>query len=100
MVTMALAAGPYLVTGNYANDGNQPVAFMVALDGGTEFEVAATTNPDGTVRLRYDVSGLSNGNHSAVVKSKNLWATSAAAPAFAFNKALPVVPTSVGLSAN
>jgi len=73
---------------------------MVALDGAAEIEVAATTNPDGTVKLRYDLASVSNGNHSAVIKAKNLWGTSAASAAFPFTKAVPSAPTSVGLSAN
>lgn len=96
---MAFAA-PYLTCANYANDDNKPTSFLVAMDGGAEIEVAATTNADGTVKLRYDLASISSGSHSAVIKAKNIWGTSAASAAYPFTKAVPNAPTSVGLSAN
>jgi hypothetical protein len=71
MTALAFAA-PFLNCGNYANDENKPTSFLISIDGAADIEVAATTNADGTVKLRYDLAGISNGNHSAILKAKNL----------------------------
>jgi len=54
------------------------------------------TSP-GFVRLHYDVSGVTDGLHTVRVKSGNMWGESAFTDPFDFTKALPPVPTGIGL---
>ena len=76
---------------------NHITHYVVNMDG-TETEVPAQDLGDGTVRLHYDLAGLSEGQHHVEVRAKNIWGVSDPAP-FDFTKTSPVVPLGFSISA-
>jgi len=83
MATLRAADGPYLVC--------DPVRFVthyeVTLDGEVE-TVPAYDLGDGTVMLRFDLSGIEMGSHHVSVSAMNVWGMSGPAT-LDFTKALP-----------
>ena len=69
-------AAPFLV----CDEDSNVTSYLVTLDSGEEVEVPAP--------LRFDLSGISEGEHVIEVKAKNVYGESAPVP-FEFIKALP-----------
>lgn len=70
--TLVTAASPvFLVCGTYANNGNQPTAFLLSIDGAPAISVAPVPF-NGATRLHYNVSGLTTGEHSVTIAAKNM----------------------------
>lgn len=86
-------ANPFLVCDPQTN----VTQYVVTLDGVTT-TVDAFDLGDGTVMLKFDLAGISNGNHDMSIKAKNIWEESIAVP-FVFNKQAPQTPSGIGLSA-
>ena len=61
------------------------------ITGDINITVPAFDLGDGTVRLQYDLSGITEGTFNLQVKAKNIWGESVAVP-FDFVKALPAAP--------
>lgn len=89
---------PYLVCDPVPTTAVQPTSYTVTLDTAAAIDVPAFKNPDNSVQLRYDLSGVALGVHVVGLKAKNIWGESASVP-FSFTKALPATPTNVGISA-
>jgi len=81
-------ASPFLVCDPQTN-----VTHYV-ITGDINVTVPATDLGDGTVRLQYDLAGITEGTFTIEVKAKNVWGESVTCP-FDFVKALPAVPGSV-----
>ena len=94
---------PFLVCTTYASGPNQPTEFEVYLDGATAPIISPAQTVTGGVRLHYDVSAVTNGNHTVTVQAVRvdaLWGRleSAASAPFAFTKpSAPDVPSGIGL---
>ena len=86
-------AGPYLVCDPQTNVAE----YRVVVDGSGDI-VTAHDLGDGTVMLRFDCTGLTEGAHNFEVYSVNIWGESSPTP-FDCVKALPSSPGGVGLSA-
>ena len=61
--------------------------YIVTVDG-VDYESPGQDMGDNTVRLHFDLAGLSDGNHTCAVISKNIWGESEPVP-FDFNKTVP-----------
>lgn len=61
MTKIFLTSDPYPLT------GAQPEKFIIVLDGAAKVESTPEKIPDGRLRLRYDISSLGTGLHTAVV---------------------------------
>jgi hypothetical protein len=61
---------PFLISDPYPNDKNQPTRFLI-VEGELKYYVPAQKLPDGSVRLRFDVSQLPDGEHTVSVKAVN-----------------------------
>jgi len=59
----------YLVCDSYSTSIEQPTSFEVTLDAQSPVISPAQTLGDNSVRLHYDVSGVSTGDHQAVVRA-------------------------------
>jgi len=84
-------ASPFLVCDPQTN-----VTHYV-ISGDINVTVPATDLGDGTVRLQYDLAGITEGTFNLEVKAKNVWGESVAVP-FDFVKALPAVPSNIIIS--
>lgn len=73
-------------------------SYTVVLDGSSSSSVPQDLG-DGTVRLHFDLAGISDGSHHVDVSAKNIWGESASVP-LDFDKLLPGVPSGIGLSSN
>jgi len=64
-------------------------------------DISATTPAvdlgDGTVRMQYDLTGISEGPYNIEVKAKNIWGESIPVP-FVFTKQLPDAPSNITIS--
>lgn len=70
--TLVTAASPvFLICATYANNGSQPTAFLLSIDGAPAVSVAPVPF-NGATRLHYNVAGLSAGEHSITVAAKNM----------------------------
>jgi len=81
-------ASPFLVCDPQTN-----VTHYV-ITGDINVTVPATDLGDGTVRLQYDLAGITEGTFTIEVKAKNVWGESVTVP-FDFVKALPAVPSAI-----
>jgi len=82
-------AEPYLICDPQLN-----VSFyVVTIDGNTN-TVPAFDLGDGTVRLNYDLAGITEGEHVCSIKAGNVWGESVSVP-FVFTRAGPGVPGNV-----
>ena len=72
--------------------------YQVELDG-TVHESTPVPDNSGNVRLEFDVTGVSPGTHTVRISACNVWGCSEFADPFEFTKALPRVPSGIGLSA-
>lgn len=99
-------AAPFLVCDPFPAGPNQPTEFAVTMDSGSPVVSAALKNPDGTVILHHDISGIASGNHTVTIKSRindPLWGLLESGPSspFAFPKpATPGVAVNIKLSTN
>lgn len=84
--TLTLQAAPFLVCDPYPTTVVQPTSFLVVLDGAAPVEVAAFRQADNSVRLSYDLSAVSVGNHTVTVTARNIWGDSNASSPFAFTR--------------
>ena len=64
------------------------------ITGDINVTVPATDLGDGTVRLQYDLNGITVGTFNLELKAKNIWGESVTIP-FDFVKAIPVVPEAI-----
>ena len=78
-------ANPFLVCDPQTNVTNYVIT------GDINVTVPATDLGDGTVRLQYDLAGITEGTFKLEVKAKNIWGESISVP-FDFVKALPAAP--------
>ena len=76
----------------------KPTKYVITIDGAASFEVDPQDMGNGSVRLHYDVSGLTMGKHNIAVASKNLEGASSPVP-FMYLKAIPMAPTNIRLEA-
>ena len=88
----AAVADPFLV----CNPTSEQITEYVVLKDGTENISTPEDLGDGTVRLKYDLSGLSVGAHHFEVAARNEWGTSAYAT-FDCNKSIPGAPSGLRL---
>lgn len=96
-------AAPFLTSDPYPASVSQPDSFRVGLDSGALISVPATTNPDGSRSLYYDLAplGIANGSHQFKVTAVNsLWGLESPQANFPFGKGAPTVPAGLGLKAN
>jgi len=85
----------YVVSDPVPSTGIQPTAYTLTMDAGATFDVAPQSVTGG-VRLRYDVTGVTNGTHNMTVKAKNMWGSSASVP-FTFAKTVPIAVSGIAL---
>lgn len=62
-------ASPFVVSDPYASDAVQPDGFAVSLDSGPVVESPADPVTASTKRFKFDVGGVSAGNHTLKVKA-------------------------------
>ena len=67
--------------------------YVVTIDGIME-TVPAFDLGDGTVRLNFDLAGITEGEHTCSIKAGNAWGESVSVP-FVFTRAGPDVPGNV-----
>lgn len=71
LLTSALCFGePFLVSDPYGKTEDQPTRFSIVA-GKLTFSIPAEKLPDGTVRLRFDLSKLPDGEHTMEIKAVN-----------------------------
>jgi hypothetical protein len=87
---------PFVVCDPVPTTGVQPTKYVLTMDGGATFEVDPQVVTAGAVRLHYDVTSVSVGNHRLTVSAKNVWGQSIAVP-FDFTKSVPSQVTNLGL---
>jgi hypothetical protein len=63
--------------------------FILEIDGQI-ISVPPEVLPDGTFRIKYDLAGIANGNHTVRVKAKNMWEESGFP--FDFRSGSPATP--------
>jgi hypothetical protein len=68
-------------------------SFQLFFDGGA----AIVSPPDATRAIRYDLVGLSNGNHTVVARACNEWGCSVDSVPLVFVKGVPVAPVRLRL---
>ncbi len=61
---------PFLVSDSYGKTDGQPTGFFI-IAGKLKFSIPAEKLADGTVRLRFDLSKLPDGEHTIEVKAVN-----------------------------
>lgn len=93
LFTVSAWAAPFLVSEPQTN----VTSYTVTLDGNL-YEVPAQDLGNNTVRLHFDLEGLTDGDHEANVTSKNVWGESDVLP-FYFNKTGPDCPSVLEISA-
>lgn len=71
--------------------------YQVELDG-TTTEQPPESDGQGQARLKYDVTGVAPGPHTVRLSACNEWGCSEFSDPFVFTKALPSVPSGIGLS--
>jgi len=63
LAPMPSTGEPYLICDPYPKNGDQPTRFVIVA-GKLKYSVPAQRLPDGSVRLRFDVSALPDGEHT------------------------------------
>jgi predicted phage tail protein len=91
---------PYLVSDAVPKNNQTPTSYVLSINGAAPIETPATVNSDGTVQLKYDISGLPVGNYTVTVGAKNSAGVSANASPFAFtiSASAPLTPTGLKIS--
>ena len=99
-VFVGIAHGsPFLVSdpaSKWTGSGSGVEYYTIVLDS-VEYRSDPQDLGNGTVRLYFDLAGISVGMHQAEVKAGNMWGESSPAP-FEFTKSLPAAPIGIGLS--
>jgi hypothetical protein len=96
-------AAPFLSCDPYPLTGTQPTEFAIYLDGATIPIISPAQIIDGKVILKYDLSSISAGNHTVVIKAVTVdpkWGRleSIATNPFVFQRlSNPPTPTGIGL---
>jgi hypothetical protein len=76
-------------------------SFLVDIDGQvteSPANIIDTGDPDADrKRLYFDLTPVAEGKHKVIIRAKNMWGVSEAAPPFLFTKALPSTPTGIRL---
>lgn len=85
-------ADPFLV----CDPTSEQVTEYVVLQDGTEYISTPEDLGDGTVRLKYDLGGLTIGDHHFEVAARNDWGTSGYAT-YDCTKSIPGAPTGLQL---
>jgi len=85
---------PFLVCDPAAPSDNVDL-YQLELNGQPTADLAP--DPTGQFGLKFDLVGLADGSYTARVRAHNSWGWSNFSPPFVFNKALPGVPTGIGL---
>ena len=91
-VAQAANAAPFLV----CDPTSEEITEYVVLQDGTEYISTPEDLGDGTVRLKYDLGGLSIGDHHFEVAARNDWGTSGYAT-YDCTKSIPGAPTGLRL---
>ena len=75
----------------------KPVSYVITGLGSTPITTAATTNPDGTIQLHYDLSALPHGSYAVSAAAVNSLGGvgPASTPVFDFTSGLPAAPTTL-----
>lgn len=104
MIAMSAQAAPFLVCDPYPVAGVLPDMFSVQLDATAIVVVPATTNPDGTRYLHYDLANvpISGGSHvfTVIAQSTNPLVGASAPANFTFQKATLSAPGGLQIKAN
>lgn len=96
-------SAPWLVCDVYPSSVTQPTEFEIFMDGSTTPIISPAQAISGGVRLRYDLQGVTTGNHSVTVKAVRVdaaWGrlTSASSVPFVFTRpGVPGTLTGIGL---
>ena len=90
-------AGPFLVCDPYMTAVVQPTYFSVTMDGVAAVQSTPEVLADNSVRLHYDLTGISNGSHNMTVAACDIWGCSSTVP-FGFAKTVPGAPANLKLS--
>jgi len=103
-IAQTAEAAPFLICDPYPGGAGHvvPITFVLIFDGGTPVETPAFNNPDGSVKLNYDLSAIVAGTHTVTAAARDLWGgTSAPSSPFTFTKPAtpPVVPTNINITA-
>ena len=69
LIPTTLWAAPFIVCDPYPTTGIQPNEFEFVMDAQSPVYPVPETLGDGSVRLKYDVGGVSVGQHSVLVKA-------------------------------
>jgi len=85
---------PYLICSPTVED---ITSYLIDLDGQVT-ETPPNIIGDNSKRLYFDVSNVSLGSHTVIIKAKNRWGESPASDSFEFEKNLPSTPSGIGLS--
>jgi hypothetical protein len=67
------------------------IEFILEIDGQI-ISVPPEVLPDGTFRIKYDLAGIANGNHTIRAKAKNIWEESVFSVPFDFRSGSPATP--------
>ena len=92
-------AAPFLICDSVPTSQVQPSYYHLVKDGGATEDSPAQVQGDNSVRLHYDLSGVSNGAHNWSVAACNEWGCSSTVP-FGYAKAVPGAPANLRLSSN
>jgi hypothetical protein len=91
---------PYLTCNPYpATVNGETVTFTLGFDGQSEIDIPATpAAQSGYVIIDYDLSKISNGQHTVYARAKTADGLSAPTSSITFNKNVPAVPINIGLT--
>lgn len=90
-------ASPFLISDPYPLGGAQPTKQQIFLDSGALIEAAPETLPNGAVRIRHDLAGISTGQHTVKTKFCNAWGCSGYSHELPFVAGAPDAPTGLGI---
>jgi hypothetical protein len=95
-------ASPFLVCDPYPAGLTQavmPVSFIVKGLSANPLSVPATTNQDGTIQLRYDLSSLGNGSYTVIADAVNVYGgVSPDSSPFIFTSGVPASPANLRIT--
>lgn len=90
-------SSPFLISDPQPKDPPGQVEYYMVVIDGVEYQSDPQDLGDGTVRLHYDLVGISSGTHQVEVRAGNIWGESAPVP-FGFTKQMPSGVTGIALS--
>ena len=78
------------------DQNTMPVSYVLTGLGTTSLSTPATTNQDGTIQLRYDLSQLPHGSYTVTASAVNVFGgVSGSSLPFSFTSGVPSVPTTL-----